>query len=108
MNEKERKEFGLQIRDLRRAQGMSQQELADAARVGKRTIGNLEAGRVELQTGNLARVLNVLGYKRPARPWDDETDAFLQMVGFRLSNLDAAQRAELITQITLLAIGRTG
>src|ERR1700704_4562947 len=37
--------FGSLLRDLRRAAGLTQEELAERARAGVRTLGDLETGR---------------------------------------------------------------
>lgn len=105
--EQARVEFGLEIRAMRGGKGWTQDELAAAAGVSKRTIGNLENGKVTLQPGTLGRVLDALGYRRAARPWSDEIDGFLQMVGFKLSLMDADEQVERINAITLYLIGRT-
>lgn len=92
MDDAERKEFGLEIRAMRRGKDWTQQQLADVAHVSVRTVRNLEAGRVEMQPGNLSAVLDALGYKRIPKPWDDDVEAALMMWGFRLSRLDSATR----------------
>lgn len=84
MDESERKEFGREIRAMRAGKGLTQKDLAARAGVGVRTIRNLEAGRNELQPGNLQSVLDALGYQRPGKPWDNKIEAALQMWGYRL------------------------
>lgn len=100
MDESERKEFGLEIQAMRRGQNLTQEELATRASVSLRTIRNLEAGKNELQAGNLSRVLDVLGYKRPSKPWDEDVEAALMMWGYRLSRLGRKARTKRIHQVT--------
>ena len=100
-------EFGHEIRAMRGGKGWTQDQLADAASVSKRTIGNLENGKVTLQPGKLGRVLDALGYRRANRPWSDEIDGFLQMIGYKLSLMDESEQVERINAITLYLIGRT-
>lgn len=107
MNEQERIEFGHEIRAMRKGQAITQEELADRAGVGLRTIRNLEAGRVELQPGNLAAVLDALGYRRPPRPWDDEVEGVITMIGYKLAELDTDARAYMVGRLTLIVLGRS-
>jgi len=105
MDESERREFGAEIRAMRRGQGLTQFELAAKADVGVRTIRNIEAGRHEPQAGSLGAILDALNYHRPEKPWDESVEALLQMIGWRLSRLDPQRRTEMIGRLTLLAIG---
>jgi len=109
MNEDERRELGHEIRAMRKGRGMTQQQLADAAGTGVRTIRNIEAGRVEPQQGTLADILAALGYQRKERPWADDSaiEGFLQMLGYRLYLLDPEARAALMSRMTLMAIGES-
>jgi y4mF family transcriptional regulator len=54
-------DFGSLIRTARRAQGLRQDELAGAARVGLRFIVDLEAGKPTIQLGKTLKVLEALG-----------------------------------------------
>ncbi len=105
MDESERLEFGKEIRAMRRGQDLNQEALAEKAGVSVRTIRNLEGGHNEPQPGKLACVLDALGYRRPDKPWDDSIEAFLQMVGWRLSRLEPPERTALIGRLTLIVIG---
>lgn len=67
------------LRRLRRRYGYSQQDLADLAKVSKRTIARLEAGKAQSENRsrtihNLARVLKVEADKLSAPPSDDDMD----------------------------------
>lgn len=53
--------LGRKIRDLRRAQGITQAQLAGLANTGVRFIGDLENGKETCQIGKLQRVLAALG-----------------------------------------------
>lgn len=100
MDDEERKAFGREIRALRANKGWTQGELAKRAGVAKKTVFNLENGLVELQPGNLGKVLDVLEYRREVKPWSREVEGFLQMVGFRLSQMPADEQVERINHIT--------
>lgn len=54
-------EFGALIRRVRKAQGLRQDELAGASRVGLRFIVDLEAGKPTIQLGKALKVLEILG-----------------------------------------------
>jgi transcriptional regulator with XRE-family HTH domain len=47
---------GEQVRSLREQRGMSQRELAEAASVSKRTVTNVEAGKVYSQVSTARKI----------------------------------------------------
>ena len=49
------------LKELRRLRAMSQQELADAAGVGRNTISRIERGETGAQGRTLRRMAEVLG-----------------------------------------------
>jgi transcriptional regulator with XRE-family HTH domain len=105
MDDKEREELGKEVRAMRRGLGLSQNQLAERAGVAPRTVRNLESGKVKTQPGHLDQILRAVGYVKPApRPWDDEVEAFLQILGYRLSRLGQDDREKLIAAMTRLAI----
>lgn len=55
--------IGLKIRELRKNQGLRQDQLAGAAGVGLRFLIELEAGKETAQLGKTLAVLNALGCK---------------------------------------------
>lgn len=55
--------IGLKIRELRKRQGLRQDQLAGAAGVGLRFLIELEAGKETAQLGKALAVLNALGCK---------------------------------------------
>ncbi len=57
------KQIGLKIRELRKRQGLRQDQLAGAAGVGLRFLIELEAGKETAQLGKTLAVLNALGCK---------------------------------------------
>ena len=57
------KQIGLKIRELRKRQGLRQDQLAGAAGVGLRFLIELEAGKETAQLGKTRAVLNALGCK---------------------------------------------
>ena len=54
-------EIGTRIREIRKAQGVSQETLAGLARTGQRYISELERGKTTARIGEMLRVLNALG-----------------------------------------------
>lgn len=54
---------GTVIAEHRRAQGLTQQELADACRIQRPSLSSLEAGRRNLTFVTLVRIADALGCK---------------------------------------------
>ena len=54
-------ELGAEVRAARRAQGLTQADLAMAARTGVRFVGDLERGKETCRLGETLRVLAALG-----------------------------------------------
>ena len=55
------KVLGLRIRDLRRAQGLSQEDLADKCGVHRTFMGTVERGESNLSFSNIFKVASTLG-----------------------------------------------
>lgn len=53
-------DFGLMIRQVRRARGMTQQQLARAAAVGRQWIVEVEAGKPRAEVGRVLQTLAAL------------------------------------------------
>ena len=53
--------MGLRIRDLRRAQGLSQEDLADKCGVHRTFMGTVERGESNLSFSNIFKVASTLG-----------------------------------------------
>jgi len=107
-DEDARKKFGIEIREMRGGKHWTQQQLADAAGVSKGTVRNLEAGKVELQPGNLGKVLDALGYKREPLPWagDYAFEGFIEMVGRTVWNATGAERSRMLGEISAIVLSR--
>ena len=54
-------EIGILIRDARKAQGISQEQLAGVAGTGVRFISDLENGKERIQLAKVLKVLEALG-----------------------------------------------
>jgi len=54
-------ELGARIREIRKAQGISQETLAGLAGTGQRYISELERGKATARIGEMLKVLNALG-----------------------------------------------
>lgn len=55
------KVLGLRIRDLRRAQGLSQEDFADKCGVHRTFMGTVERGESNLSFSNILKVASTLG-----------------------------------------------
>lgn len=55
------KVLGLRIRDLRRTQGLSQEDLADKCGVHRTFMGTVERGESNLSFSNILKVASTLG-----------------------------------------------
>ena len=55
------KELGALVSKVRKAQGISQLELSQAADVGRRFVVELEDGKETIQAGKMLKVMSVLG-----------------------------------------------
>ena len=55
------KDIGDMVRKERKAQGMTQSQLADLCGVGLSFVSNLENGKPTLEAGKMLRVVNTLG-----------------------------------------------
>ncbi len=65
--------LGKRIRELRRAQKITQAQLAGLANTGLRFIGDLENGKETCHIGKMLRVLSALGVELIIRdPYDKE------------------------------------
>ena len=65
--------LGRRIRELRRAQKITQAQLAGLANTGIRFIGDLESGKETCHVGKMLRVLETLGVDMLVRsPYDRE------------------------------------
>lgn len=54
-------EIGARIREIRKAQGVSQETLAGLAGTGQRYISELERGKTTARLGEMLKVLDALG-----------------------------------------------
>ena len=60
-NEQERQRIGQDIAQLRKEQGMTQQELADISNIGRSHLVRIEQGKYNLQLDTLASIAQALG-----------------------------------------------
>jgi transcriptional regulator with XRE-family HTH domain len=54
-------EFGQRLRRIRRAQGLTQEQLAEAADLNPRTVQKIEAGQMDILLTTLIRLKTALG-----------------------------------------------
>lgn len=60
--------FGKALRRGRKEQGLTQQEFAEACRVGARFVSELERGKETAELGLALKVLNMAGFEVVIRP----------------------------------------
>ena len=66
-------ELGRKVRELRRAQKVTQAQLAGLANTGTRFVSDLENGKETCQIGKMLRVIDALGFDMLIRsPYDKE------------------------------------
>lgn len=97
MSQQEQATFGRLAKAARAELGMSQEELAEAAQVSRRTIGNIENGRHEAQPEVKARIRRALAMDEIEQPGDVED--LLVSIRILLDLLDAQGRARVVTKI---------
>lgn len=97
MSQQEQTAFGRLAKAARAELGMSQEELAEAAQVSRRTIGNIENGRHEAQPEVKARIRRALAMDEIEQP--DDIEALLVSIRILLDLLDAQGRARVVTKI---------
>ena len=90
---------GIEVRQSRKAQGMRQEDLAEAAGVAVRTIRNIEAGK-HVAPATATMIYHALGISGATPVWPAEVEAFLQMVGYRLTSVSDEKRWQLIHEMT--------
>ncbi len=70
---KKTEDIGQVIRDERKAQGLTQDDLAGLSGTGRRFISELESGKATIQLEKTLLVLNALGLSLFIKgKWDDE------------------------------------
>lgn len=112
MDKSQRAEWGIVIRDARRARDLKQQELADLAGVTRNTIGNIERGSHAPRPEVLERVREVLGLDDEPSTSEDDIDAYLPLVRGLLRLIPTQGRADAMVEVTQVltraaGLGRT-
>lgn len=103
MNRDDRAALRERFRTARRIQGLSQQQVADAAGVSLATVNNFERGVSVPQFDTLAAILAVLGIEGDEdvtkESYPEDVQNFLLMMGAYLSLLDEPTRLARIGQL---------
>jgi transcriptional regulator with XRE-family HTH domain len=63
MKTKARKQFGNKMRDIRKAQGISQEKLGDLSGLHRTYIGAIERGEQNVSIDNIAKIAEALKVK---------------------------------------------
>lgn len=101
----ERVRYAREIKPARLALRMTQRQLAEAAGVSLKTIGNLESGSAAPQEDVLRRIFSVLGIKTDADEQDPDITAWMEMFGRLLAQVPEERRFAAANRIidTLMA-----
>lgn len=109
MDAGQRRQLASQIRQQRKARGMSQEDLAEASGVSLRAVQNAELGKNTPQEGNLLAMLEVLGMAPSAeatrKSWPRDIQVFLDVMGAYLSTVPEDSRLEKYREMTLHIVG---
>jgi transcriptional regulator with XRE-family HTH domain len=102
--EKVAESYGRMIARLRKERGWTQQDLADHAGVGKRTVQSIEAGESkkpqQAKVDAIARALDIEGSpEEAARRWTKDIETFRDVVGAYLAALPEADRKDAMARI---------
>lgn len=93
-----------EIRDARKKQGLTQQQLADQSGVSLRMIQDAEGGKRRPQPANLAAIRRVLVLDATAEDtrasWDGYTTAVLDIIGATLATFEPEERRQLVFELT--------
>ena len=84
-------EMGKRIQQRRKAQRLSQEELAEKAEMSKQTVSRAENGQRELGAGNVAKLAQALGVSSDYLLTGKYTDTDVQLLNQRAENLTSRQ-----------------
>ncbi|KXF56181.1 hypothetical protein AXA44_02805 [Rhodococcus sp. SC4] len=105
MTEEERALWGRKIKPARLAANLKQEELADIAGVDRKTIGNIERGKVVPQTAILRRLMVALDMTpHPSDEWPEWLKTYFQMIAPLLIRIESPRREELMRE-TMFMLG---
>lgn len=95
------KRLGIILKKLREEKGMSQQELAEKANVGKGTVGDIERGAKNSTPKTLEKISKALNLDEKGR--EELFSGMLpEDVGIKLSKREEIQKEEFMKQATLM------
>ncbi len=98
----ERLSYGPYVLHLRSRLGITQEELAEAAGITARTLGNIENQRNAGQAGKLVRIFRALGVELEHPSWDTETERYLAMIAPLIEKINPNKRLEAMTNVIAL------
>lgn len=90
----ERLRYGQMVKSARLGMGMSQDDLAKAAAVARKTISNIERGTHAGQEDVLRRIFAVVGIPTAEDAHSDEVLAYMEMFGTIMENIAPEDRLE--------------
>lgn len=104
--EKERLSKAREVRRARLALGLHQDEVAERAGVSRRTISNIESGKVIPQADVLWRVLGAVELRDDLRrEWSEDVDGWLHIVGNILEQMDDKSRSRAVREMLVYITG---
>ena len=84
-------EMGKRIQERRKAQRLSQEDLAERAEISKQTVSRAENGQRELGAGNVAKLAQALGVSTDYLLTGKYTAADVQLLNQKAENLTSRQ-----------------
>ncbi len=99
---RERLAYGPYVSELRSKLGLTQKELAEAAGITERTLGNIENQRHTGQVGKLVRVFRALGIELEHPRWTAETERYLAMIAPLIEKISPSKRLRAMTHVISL------
>ncbi|NKS97519.1 helix-turn-helix domain-containing protein [Rhodococcus hoagii] len=106
MDEQTRRAFAAKIKPARVAAGLQQEELAEMAGVSRRTIGNIERGKVVPQAEVLWKLMTALDLTpHPADDLPDWVDEYVQIIAPLIMAIEQPRRSQVMREVIFM-LGR--
>ncbi|MGR6579308.1 helix-turn-helix domain-containing protein [Rhodococcus qingshengii] len=103
LDEQARESWASKIKPARVAKGLTQQELADMSGVARRTIGNIEGGKMVPQIAVLRRLLIALDLgPDPAGSYPDWVEEWLAVIAPLIQSIPQPPRNRVMTDVVLM------
>ncbi|MCU1408513.1 MAG: transcriptional regulator, family [Microbacteriaceae bacterium] len=90
----ERATYASRVKALRQGRGLTQQALANEAKVSRQTINTLESGASTPQADVLARILRAVGFDVEEPEFEKQTEIWLTMMGTLIEAIPEPRRED--------------